>query len=259
MPPRSFLACVLLLCAASVCEAQRFGIPFRPRLPVIRQPTPLPTVRPVFGPNFTNTQPTGGYAASDPAGDRQLWGPGTAPTAVGTRSTGVDYTKPFPASPAPANNGWWAWVLLAVVCFVAVVMLVVGITRGGSKPPPHLPPGFFTPPAPPPTVLVRVVSVPEGEAPEWVRQAWVGLVLPAVDNRPVPGQEVMSGRPSVAPAYQVKTTIALTLLEVGERAGAADWWRENTTEANDPAQHFLFSPDCCSPLDGRANGSGGVH
>jgi hypothetical protein len=248
MAIRGILACVLLLCVASACEAQRFGIPFRPVYrpptpvyrpptpsPVFRPPTVVPLYRPDLGNTFNDTQPTG--------------------------QTEV-YTKPnSPAPPPPAAGGdWWVLVIVAVFLLAAIVFAVwSGIRSEARSPvtplgtnrqsPPFPPPPFHTPPPPPPTALVRVTSVPDGEAPEWVRQAWVGLVLPAVDRRPVPGIEVLSERQSVAPAYQVNTSVALTLLEVGERTAAADWWREHTTEANDPTQHFLFSPDCCTKLD----------
>lgn len=283
MAIRGILAGVLLLCVASACEAQRFGIPFRPVYrpptpvyrpptpsPVFRPPTVVPLYRPDLGNTFNDTQPTGQTVHKNPS--TPAW---TQPNTGGgdgqsrpvfeeskpSTPTQV-YTKPnSPAPPPPAAGGdWWVLVIVAVFLLAAIVFAVwSGIRSEARSPvtplgtnrqsPPFPPPPFHTPPPPPPTVLVRVTSVPDGEAPEWVRQAWVGLVLPAVDRRPVPGIEVLSERQSVAPAYQVNTSVALTLLEVGERTAAADWWREHTTEANDPTQHFLFSPDCCTKLD----------
>jgi hypothetical protein len=277
MAIRGILACVLLLCVASACEAQRFGIPFRPvyrpptpvyrpptPAPVFRPPTVVPLYRPDLGNSFNDTQPTGQAVHNNPSppawtqpsgrGDEQPrrvfeGSKPTAPTEV--------YTKPNPPvpPPPPAGGDLWLFVIVGVVLLAAIVFAVWSGTRSEARSPVtplgtnRQSPPFPPPPPPASTVLVRVTSVPEGEAPEWVRQAWVGLVLPAVDRRPVPGIEVLSERQSVAPAYQVKTLIALTLLEIGERTAAADWWREHTTEANDPTQHFLFSPDCCTQLD----------
>lgn len=29
---------------------------------------------------------------------------------------------------------------------------------------------------------IRIIKVPSGEAPEWVREAWVGLEIPTLEN-----------------------------------------------------------------------------
>jgi hypothetical protein len=156
------------------------------------------------------------------------------------------------------GGSWWdRWGCVVIVGGVAGVIVLVGIISAAKGDPPvsaaYSPTAVPSPVAGPPPVsaekvLVRVVAVHSGEAPDWVRQAWVGLVLPAIDNRVFRGQEVLSGRRSFAPAYQVNSTIALSLLEIGNQRAAADWWRQNVPDTDTPGQHFLFSPECCAPL-----------
>ncbi len=78
--------------------------------------------------------------------------------------------------------------------------------------------------------LIRINKIPHGEAPEWVRKAWVGLELPCVG--------VMSfGKGAVTGVKSGKETQvellglcvpqkdALEALEKVSR-GAADWWAD---------------------------------
>jgi hypothetical protein len=91
---------------------------------------------------------------------------------------------------------------------------------------------------------IRIVQAPAGEAPLWVREAWVGIDLPVVRGRGLrnyPSVGVLSGpktlwqhiwwsirgRTTPARGYLVRTAIAIELLSASAPA-AADWWRENT-------------------------------
>jgi hypothetical protein len=92
------------------------------------------------------------------------------------------------------------------------------------------------------TGRVKNVTIPAGEAPEWVRQAWVGLVLPCypVAGFPTcPELGVLSGRPDGAhckdaacdagngrDGVRVPQTGALTILEL-YNPNAARWWKTN--------------------------------
>lgn len=216
---RGLFACLLVVLAVAEAPAQR--IMYRPP---VRTFTPSPPIRPVGGVGYHPTYVSGGSSTSSDTG----------------------------------GSWWdrWGWgVIVGGVFGVVVLVGIVAAAKGDGPVSPAVPTSAAgpIPVAPPPqpasnTVLVRVTTMPEGEAPEWVRRAWVGLVLPAVDNRLFRGQEVLSGKRSFAPAYQVNTTLALTLLEVENQQAAADWWRQNVPDTNTPGQHFLFSPECCAPL-----------
>src|SRR5262249_52463752 len=94
------------------------------------------------------------------------------------------------------------------------------------------------------TQYIRVVRVPSGEAPLWVREKWVGLESPLAGGdrgtREVFTSGVLSGprnqfiavlwgllgRLRIQSGYAVNVQQALAILE---RAApdAASWWREN--------------------------------
>lgn len=102
-----------------------------------------------------------------------------------------------------------------------------------------------------------ITAVPPGEAPEWVRQKWVGLSLPlaqecehahehetsGVLSRP---RNLLSrllarlfGRLSRENGYIVESCSAIEIL--AQRCPeAAKWWRENTPDLMEPGQYFLF-------------------
>ncbi|MEO8739601.1 MAG: hypothetical protein ABI537_07860 [Casimicrobiaceae bacterium] len=109
--------------------------------------------------------------------------------------------------------------------------------------------------------FIRVTSIPPGEAPAAIRQAWVGLTLPLLHARPrhflVSG--VLSGargrrlatflhlitfRLKVQTGYVVSSLAAIEILETSD-ATAALWWRENALHVLQPRNRFLFSVDCC--------------
>lgn len=75
--------------------------------------------------------------------------------------------------------------------------------------------------------LIEITSIPEGEAPLWVRQAWVGLILPCDSTcgvREVKG--VISKKPSDKNKYgfAVPQAAALKVLEKKD-PHAVDFWR----------------------------------
>jgi hypothetical protein len=109
---------------------------------------------------------------------------------------------------------------------------------------------------------IRIVQPPFGEAPLWVREAWVGIDLPLVrEGGPrkylvtgvITGSNTfwqlvwawMRGRTFLIAGYPVRTEAAIELLSATAPA-AADWWREN-------APHLLrgiliFDEPACRPL-----------
>jgi len=107
---------------------------------------------------------------------------------------------------------------------------------------------------------VRIVARPIGEAPEWVRDAWVGLSLPLLcpDQRRVPGVGVLSGphfllgqlvwrllgRSMTVSGYIVNAGIAVDLLEA-HHPQAAGWWRANAGHLLDRSRNFVFDTPSC--------------
>jgi hypothetical protein len=105
--------------------------------------------------------------------------------------------------------------------------------------------------------FLKITSVPPGEAPEWVREQWVGLVLPLLDgydhairSRTV---GVLSGPKSRfgyllsrlfgqfkhESGFLVESVVAIDLLSNTSQE-AADWWRTQVPELTRPGQIFMF-------------------
>jgi hypothetical protein len=120
-------------------------------------------------------------------------------------------------------------------------------------------------------VFIRIVAVPPGEAPEEVRRAWVGLVLPLAAGEFVPrrvrGAGVLTGPRSVLGwllarltgrsryfyGYVVHAAQAVALLSE-QAPGAAQWWRECAPHACRPGRCFLFAAEVCERLADRPSG-----
>lgn len=98
-------------------------------------------------------------------------------------------------------------------------------------------------------MLVKIISVPKGEAPLWVRKAWVGLYLPvrseeevALDFRPVLGVLSFNRVEGFDTGFHVPTKQAIDLL-AKKNPAAANWWKKNTRlyEIDDV---FVFNKEC---------------
>ena len=117
---------------------------------------------------------------------------------------------------------------------------------------------------------IRIVRRPDGEAPESVREAWVGLVLPVVSDlqesvnlrtsgvRSGPRNVfsslvfVLLRRGTKKRGYAVDTAEALDILEK-KNSAAARWWRTNAEHLVRLKKALLFQEDCCvveEPPDG---------
>lgn len=93
---------------------------------------------------------------------------------------------------------------------------------------------------------IRITKTPPGFAPEWVRQAWVGLTLESTGletlgsgvhfNRK--GQENLGG-------YEVQSVGAFAALLL-HNPEACDWWEENCPEA--ALGTMVFHKDVCEPV-----------
>ena len=109
-------------------------------------------------------------------------------------------------------------------------------------------------------MLIEIISLPKGEAPEHIRAAWIGLHLTASDNSPIdmPISHVISGPRSrigvlihrlrgleehwdgfvVNALDAVETLAALS-------PHAAIWWQDNTPHLLDGKQSLVFDAECC--------------
>lgn len=90
---------------------------------------------------------------------------------------------------------------------------------------------------------IKIVAVPRGEAPLWVRRGWIGVEIP------LPEQEkggiqmgVLGGRPENEGGYQVDIKSAIGALKK-KSPRAAKWWRDNVPL--DLASQLVFSRDVC--------------
>src|SRR5258706_4853553 len=111
---------------------------------------------------------------------------------------------------------------------------------------------------------IRITSTPPGEAPVSIREAWVGLELPLLRDKPLRylGSGVLSGprslvatlvhlvtfRLKVYTAYVVPSLAAIEILEKTDGT-AAQWWRENAPHTVRRGRHFLFPPECCRRME----------
>lgn len=133
---------------------------------------------------------------------------------------------------------------------------------------------------------IRIVRTPIGEAPQDVREAWIGTTLPLVHPKEVhaSGFGVVSSQrnplirffywswPKVAHdrnsvrklislfvyrliagsaihtiGYMVNSSTAIAILET-KSPSAANWWKQNTPYAS-PGKTFLFDLDACELVE----------
>ena len=111
---------------------------------------------------------------------------------------------------------------------------------------------------------IRIVAVPAGEAPQWVREKWVGLELPLTLRSAhkfhtfgvLTGPRgffaglwrLVAGRSTRRRGYAVEVAAALTALE-RIHPDAAVWWRTNAPHLLTRGRHFLFREEECRVID----------
>ncbi|HJO64840.1 MAG TPA: hypothetical protein QF469_05820 [Sphingomonas sanguinis] len=110
---------------------------------------------------------------------------------------------------------------------------------------------------------IMIVRRPNGEAPEWVRDAWIGVSIPLLipSRRMVRGFGVLTGPRGVLPqiwamlrgrtvnvdGFVVNARIAVDCLE-GHRPDAAAWWRLHTPRLLRKRTIFMFDAAACELL-----------
>lgn len=96
---------------------------------------------------------------------------------------------------------------------------------------------------------IRIISTPPGQTPEWVREQWVGLVLPVDEDAPNEYEGIQfgirGGRPKNLGGYPVRTVDAFLALEEAS-AEAAQWWINNLRLELIP--RLVFSREVCELL-----------
>ena len=108
---------------------------------------------------------------------------------------------------------------------------------------------------------VTINRRPIGEAPEWVRDAWIGLSLPVVEprQRNLPTLGVLTGPHSVLKqlwamcmgrtkrmaGYIVDAKTAVDILENANPA-AAEWWKCHAPTLLDGKRRFVFDVEATS-------------
>ena len=116
-----------------------------------------------------------------------------------------------------------------------------------------------------PARTVRIIAVPPGEAPLWVREKWVGLDLPVArysgkskfialgilsSPRSMLAQwlAVFRGRAELIAGYAVE---ALPAIDILARASpeAAGWWREHAPHLITPRRYLIFHEEVCRIAD----------
>ena len=100
---------------------------------------------------------------------------------------------------------------------------------------------------------IRIISIPSGEAPEWVRKAWRGLEIPIVKENPEGAWStgVLTGKIYTIGGYWVQGDTVLKLLKE-KNPKAFQWWLELYSKQKDgfsPMRLFLFDKDCCEVVE----------
>ena len=78
---------------------------------------------------------------------------------------------------------------------------------------------------------IEIIARPSGQAPDWVRDAWIGVQFDAERDAPVNGDRyygVLGGRPSRdnLGGYRVNGRLAIEAL-TSKNPKAAQWWKDN--------------------------------
>ena len=113
---------------------------------------------------------------------------------------------------------------------------------------------------------IRIVSIPPGEAPTWVRERWVGLELPLATSASKPSDRLsvglldphtgyfgalmawMLGRANLHRGYVVEARVAFSVLE-HVAPDAAQWWRINTPHLWEAGRLLLFNEEVCEVFE----------
>jgi hypothetical protein len=90
---------------------------------------------------------------------------------------------------------------------------------------------------------IRIIATPLGQAPLWVREQWVGLVIPLAEHT-VSGIQmgVNGGRPENQGGYTVNTPEAIQQLRK-KSTEASNWWEQSMHLPSIP--QLVFAQNVC--------------
>jgi hypothetical protein len=91
---------------------------------------------------------------------------------------------------------------------------------------------------------IVITSVPPGQAPLWVRQKWVGISIPLIEN-PREGLKqkgVLGGTPKNSAGYNVSAAEAINRLKQ-VAPDAAKWWENHLPLV--PSCELVFARGVC--------------
>lgn len=111
---------------------------------------------------------------------------------------------------------------------------------------------------------IEIVATPIGEAPLWVREAWIGVALPLAEGRATGTWRAIGVlstprtclraiwsllfRARRVTGYLVPSAEAIRRLAV-RSPDAAAWWRTHTGFADSESAHFIFDAPACRLVD----------
>ncbi len=94
---------------------------------------------------------------------------------------------------------------------------------------------------------IRIIQAPRGEAPQWVRDAWVGLEMPlSISGYTSSSHGVLSGKGENFAGYMVPIFHALRILRARNEK-AAQWWDVHL-DRFDAADCLVFNDEACEYL-----------
>lgn len=112
-------------------------------------------------------------------------------------------------------------------------------------------------------MYVEIIRRPEGEAPDWVRDGWIGLRLPLSENQPVTVETVgsvsgprsrlgllfagLTGRTVKTTGYIVWSKTSIEIL-AADNIKAAEWWVHNAPDLLQPEMTFMFNENVCGDV-----------
>lgn len=100
---------------------------------------------------------------------------------------------------------------------------------------------------------IRIISIPSGEAPEWVRKAWIGLELEIAESSKdvkVFHEGALGGKVQNLGGYSVDFSRAMTILS-DKNKRAAEWWLgiNEKRPVNKRFMWLTFAKEVCEVLD----------
>jgi hypothetical protein len=102
------------------------------------------------------------------------------------------------------------------------------------------------------TVIVEVVRVPTHPSPQWVREAWVGVTLPALPHPHPPREDAQLVDGMSPERLEVRVVDAVEALREHGRHSAAQWWSDQALLRRAGVRSLMFADHDCRMLPASA-------